>query len=390
MAMPGGDALRVTHVVLSLDVGGLERVVLDLVRRGRSLGQRPAVICLERRGELAGDAEAAGAEVICLGKPPGIRPEVVGRIAVALRGLGPGAIHTHQIAALFYAGPAARLLGSRSIVHTEHGDHLARCVGPSARARARLLRAIAGRQAARFVCVSGAIAESVMQLGAVPRRRVSVVPNGIDTSAGPGPGAAGRAEALGTLGLGPSGPVIGTLGRLAEVKRQDVLIRGFARILPAHPGARLVLIGEGPERPALLELARSLGLGDRVHLAGYRADPERLLATLDAFALTSRSEGMPLAILEAWSAGVPVVASRVGGIPALVRDGVDGLLFEPGDVDGLASRLLGLLGDPALARRIGRAGRSRATSEFDSSIMASAYDRLYREAMAARVPGAGA
>ena len=374
---------KVVHVVLSLDVGGLERVVLDLARRGPSLGQEVVVVCLERPGTLAPLAEAAGAAVLCVSKPPGRRPEAVGRLREVFDKIQPDVIHTHQIGALFYAGPAARSADVRAVVHTEHGNHVARCRSRASRLRAHLLRAVAGRHADRFFCVSAEIAGAVAGLGAVPRRKISVVPNGIDTASAVGPGAAGRAEARASLGLPPSGPVVGTMGRLAEVKRQDLLIRGFARIAGRHPEGRLVLIGEGPERTALERLVAELGLGGRVLFVGYRPDPERLLPGLDVFALTSRSEGMPLSILEAWAAGVPVVASRVGGVPALIEHGRTGLLFDRDDELALAAHLSDLLFDPDRARRIGEAGRARAVAEFDAGVMAATYDRHYREVLAA-------
>lgn len=378
--------MKVAHVVLSMDVGGLERVVLELVRCGRPLDQEVAVICLERTGALATMAEAVGAEVLCMGKPPGRRPETVARLRHTFERLRPDVVHTHQIGALYYAGRAASLSGVPGIVHTEHGNHVARCGTRVARLKARLIRAVAGRHAARFFCVSGEIADAVAGLGAIPRRKLSIVPNGIDTAAAVGPGAAGPAEARESLGLPPFAPVVGTMGRLAEVKRQDLLVRGFALVLPRHPEARLVLIGEGPEREALERLVAEVGLRDQVLFAGYRPDPERILPALDVFALTSRSEGMPLAILEAWASGVPVVASRVGGIPALIDHGRTGLLFDPGNEVALAGHLDDLLTDRERARRIGEAGRARAVAEFDAGVMAATYDRHYREVLGLRRP----
>ena len=140
------------------------------------------------------------------------------------------------------------------------------------------------------------------------------------------------------LGIAPDAPVVGTVGRLAEVKQQGVLIRAFAQVLPAFPAARLLLVGDGPLRAELEGLAGSLGLGGAVLFAGYQSNPERYLAAMDVFVLPSRAEAMPLVIPEAWAAGRPVVASRVGGIPELIADGKTGLLVAPGDVDGLAAR----------------------------------------------------
>lgn len=377
-----GRRLRVAHIVLSLDVGGLERVVLDLVRRGLARGQEVAVVCLERPGVLAPMVEAAGATVKCINKPPGRRPETVERLREVFIELRPDVIHTHQINALYYSGPAARLSGVPAVVHTEHGDHVARCESLGPRFQARLLRAVAGRHAARFFCVSGEIADSVASFGAVARRKISVVANGINTGAIIGSGAATSAEARTSLGLTFSGPIIGTMGRLAEVKRQDVLIRAFALI--SQPEAHLVMVGEGPMRSTLENLVASMGLSDRIHLAGYCPNPERLLPALDIFALTSRSEGMPLAILEAWAASVPVVASSVGGVPALIDHGRTGLLFDQGDETALASHIDNLLANPEWARKIGEAGRARAAAEFDVDIMACEYERNYREVLALR------
>src|SRR5262249_55707283 len=183
----------------------------------------------------------------------------------------------------------------------------------------------------RYFCVSADIAREVRAHGIVPPGKVALIPNGIDTDrfaraepAGPGDG----------LDFRRSDRVIGTVGRLTEIKRQDVLIRAFARVAARHPESRVLLVGDGPLRAVLEALAAPLGVGDRVTFAGYRDRPERFLRLMDVFALTSRSEGMPLAILEAWAAGLPVVASRVGGIPEVVADGRTGLLFPAGDDAG--------------------------------------------------------
>ena len=125
--------------------------------------------------------------------------------------------------------------------------------------------------------------------------------------------------------------MIGTIGRLNEVKCQDLLIRSFHRVQAQIPDTRLLLVGDGPKRADLHALAEELGLSGSVHFAGYQAQPESYLQVMDVFALTSRAEGLPLAVLEAWAAGLPVVATRVGGIPRLIDDGRTGLLIDSGD-----------------------------------------------------------
>ncbi|MBX6311518.1 MAG: glycosyltransferase family 4 protein [Isosphaeraceae bacterium] len=349
----------------------MERIVLELVRAGQGLGQCVAVVCLERPGTLAPQVEALGARVACVYKRPGIRLETIGRLRTVLRDLRPDVVHTHQIGALFYGGPAARSVGVPLIVHTEHGKNYAE------RPRAQMLGRLAGLLATRFFCVSEDIAAEVRSHRIASRPKVHVVPNGIDTARFR---QRGDVQALRrSLGIPPEAPVVGTIGRLDEIKRQDLLLRAFARAGVLIPEAHLLLVGDGPLMGELRTLAAGLRLGKRVHFAGYQEQPEHYLQVMDVFALTSRSEGMPLVVLEAWAAGVPVVASRVGGLPELIDEGQTGLLFAPGDECALAAALCGLLTDPGRARRLGEAGQRRVESMFDVRRMASDYQRHYGE-----------
>jgi glycosyltransferase involved in cell wall biosynthesis len=372
--------LHVAHAVLSLDVGGLERFVTDLVSQGRQRGQRVSVICLERPGALAPQAEALGARVVSLGKRPGLRPGLVGRFRGVLRRLGPDVLHTHQISALFYAGPAARRAGVPAVVHTEHGKHFGR-------RRTRWLGWLAARFADRFVCVSEDIAAEVRRHGVAPRAAVCVVPNGIDTARFARP-PRGSAAVRSAWGIPADAPVVGTVGRLHEVKQQDLLLRAFAGARQRGTGAYLMLVGDGPLRPELEGLAAALGVSEWVRFTGFQPRPEEFLGALDVFALTSRSEGMPLAVLEAWAAGVPVIASRVGGVPELIEDGVNGLLFPPGDEAALVAGLCRLLGDRGYASRLGLAGAGTARDGFDLRHAAGRYEDHYRAALAVARPAA--
>ncbi len=364
-------ALRIAHVVLSMDLGGLESIVLDLVREGRRLEQSVAVVCLERPGLLAPQVEAQGARLACLDKPSGIRLETFGRLRSLFRELRPDVVHTHQIGALFYAGPSARRAGVPGVVHTEHGKHYDR-------RRTRWLGRLAARHASRFFCVSADIAASAETSRIVPRHKLHVVSNGIDTDRFRD---GDRGSARRALGIPPGAPLIGTVGRLCEVKRHDLLLRAFQRVRARLGDAHLLLVGDGPWMGRLRELAAGLGLTDRVHFAGYQAEPAPFLQAMDVFALTSESEGMPLVVLEAWAAGVPVVATRVGGLPELIDDGQTGLLVDFGDEGALAHALEGLIADRPGARRLGEAGRDRVESRFSLRRMADAYHRHYQEVL---------
>lgn len=350
---------------------------MNLARSGAELGQRVSVICLERPGDLASQVNASGAEVICLHKAAGRRPETVGKVRSVLRSLRPEVVHTHQIGALYYTGPAAKPENVPLLVHTEHTNQVAIHRSFERQVRARLLWCLGGRHAARFFCVSDDIASEATAFGTVPRHKVAVVLNGIDTDRFR---AQGHAEALReSFGIPAGAPVVGTVGRLNEVKCQDLLIRSFRRVLDRVPDAHLLLVGDGPMRPSLHALVEELRLGDRVHFAGYQAAPDRYMQVMDVFALPSRAEGLPLAILEAWAAGLPVVATRVGGVPGLVEDGRTGLLINPGDGEALTAAIGRLIDDTELARRVGGAGRERAITDFDTRRMAGDYQRHYLE-----------
>jgi glycosyltransferase involved in cell wall biosynthesis len=214
------------------------------------------------------------------------------------------------------------------------------------------------------VAVGERAAREIEGLLGLRRGAVRAIPNGVPP-APPGPPPTPRHD---------GGLVIGSIGRLERQKAYDVLIRALAGL----PGARLVLVGDGPERPALERLAGDLGVADRVAVTGWRPDARLSLAGFDVFALPSRWEGLPLVILEAMHAGLPVVATDVGSVAEAVRDGRTGLLVARDDVEGLRGALGRLLGDEPLRHRLGEAGRDLARARFSAPAMAAAYEELYR------------
>jgi glycosyltransferase involved in cell wall biosynthesis len=173
------------------------------------------------------------------------------------------------------------------------------------------------------------------------------------------------------------------VGRLAAVKNFGMLIRAFAVLAARWPRLELVLVGDGPERAGLETLARQLGLADAVKFLGFRSDIDAQLAQSNLFVLTSLSEGIPMAILEAMRSGLPVIATRVGGVPATVEDGVTGKLVDSGDERALAGALAALIEHPASAVAMGAAGHARAQREFSVDAMVAAYEATYGAGRAA-------
>lgn len=369
---------HVVHGVLTLDLGGLERLVIDLARHGMRRGDRVTIICIQRPGKLAPFAERLGADVVCLNKPRGRSPKAIDDAKRVLQKMQPDVLHTHQIGALWYLGQAAKRLGFQAVVHTEHSDHVRQAKTWRAKLRARYLWWQGGRLAARMCCVSDDVAAAVRRWGTVPTNKVAVVANGIDTDVY---GDRSRRDELRQrLAIPANAFVIGTVGRLAEVKRQDLLLKAFAELAPAFPELRLLLVGDGPEQARLEALANSLDLADRTIFAGYQAQPEQFLAVMDLFALTSRHEALPLALLEAWASGLPVVASSVGGIPKVVESGRTGILFPSGDCQALVNSLRMLLLDAQLRQNVATAGQAEVHAKFSLQRMADDYEVQYAAA----------
>jgi glycosyltransferase involved in cell wall biosynthesis len=229
----------------------------------------------------------------------------------------------------------------------------------------------------RVVAVSPAVAEVTRREHGLPPDRLVTIENGVDVEAWK-PEGQPRAEARRELGLCEDEVAVGVIGHLSPVKGHADFLQAAARVSAQAPRTRFVLVGDGPLRAALEALATSLGLGTRVVFAGTRADMPRVLSALDVVAVPSHSEGMSNALLEAMAMALPVVATRVGGNPNVVCDGVTGRLVAPRDPSALARVLLDLVADPAARQSLGRAARRHVAENLSLSGMVRRYEELYR------------
>jgi glycosyltransferase involved in cell wall biosynthesis len=355
----------IAHVLSSLALGGQERLVVDLARRQRPAARGILAVTLAGRsqGALPDELARAGVEVVAVSRREGVDPALPARLYRLFRQRRVDLVHTHNRMPLVYAAPAGKLAGAR-VVHTRHGPG----VGTP---RERWLRRQAARFADAYVTVSAETAR--VHHDCAPAKR-SVIENGVDvTLFRPDPEA--RAAVRGALGIGPAAWVIGTVGRLAPEKDQALLLRAAAPLLAGE--RMLLLAGDGPERTRLQALAADLGVAARVRLLGARADVPRLLAALDVFALTSRMEGLPLALLEAMATALPVVATPVGAIPAVLGDQGERGFLATGEGE-LRGHLTALAAAPDRARALGAAGRARVVARFSLERMVERYWALYR------------
>ena len=255
----------------------------------------------------------------------------------------------------------------------------------------------------RILVASMASKRVVMEAEGIPSRWITPVYNGVDTREFAPVG--DRREARRQLGLPEEGVLVGTLGRLTPDKGgQDDLLHGMLGLVSAGCDARLLIVGDGPLRAGLEQLSRDLGLEERVIFTGQRSGPDvpRLLGAMDIFVLPSHREALPIALLEAMSMGLPVVATRVGGIPEIVKDNSNGLLVAPGSPSSIQDALLTLAMDPVLPERLGKAARAHVEAEFTLETMTRRVERIYEElaeqkmkprrasrAWAGQIPGAG-
>jgi glycosyltransferase involved in cell wall biosynthesis len=304
------------------------------------------------------------------------------RLARLIRQQRPHILHTHTAKAGAIGRVAALLAGHAKppvIVHTFHGHVLRGYFGRRRSWFFRRLERRLARSTDALVAVSPEVRDDLVALGVAPEEKFVVIRLGIELDQRIADGAAERTETRRLLGVTDDRFVVGWIGRMTSVKRPDDVVRAF-RLLRDHGiDACLCMVGDGPEREGVEQLAHQLGIIRDCLFPGYQEEIGPFFGAFDVFVLPSANEGTPVTAIEALASGCPVVATRVGGVPDVVRDGEDGFLVEPGDALALAERLLRLAGDPGLRARLGAAGRERVVSRYGVGRLIGDVDGLYRE-----------
>lgn len=236
------------------------------------------------------------------------------------------------------------------------------------------------RRMNKVVSVSEGQAKKVRRAGVASEKTV-VIRNAISAERFSNSNPAHRGELTSLFRKNPKF-IVGAAGRLSPEKGFEILIDAAAEAVPENPQVGFVIFGDGALRESLAARIKNSGLEDSVVLGGFRTDLERIVPHFDLFALSSFTEGLPVAVLEAFAAGVPVVATRVGGVPEVVEHGVNGYCVEPGSPEALARGILDALSDDARRRWMGQNGRRRVVEEFTFDVMAKQYERLFEELVA--------
>lgn len=371
---PGMQRPLVVHLTYSLDVGGLETLLVDCINRMPPERYRHAVVCLTRYTDFAKRITQPGVELYALGKPPGLGLGTHLAFWKLMRRLRPAILHTYNLSALEYNFSGA-LAGIPVRIHAEHGRDASDPQGLNP--KHNFLRRRLAPFVDCFIPVSEDLRRWLGETVGIPARQTLFIRNGVDTER-----FAAASVAVGQVSpWGPDDIVIGTVARIQDVKNHRGLVAAFARLRELAPSLRgrlrLSIVGDGPLMGAVREQVASLGLQDVVWLPGARADVAALLHGFSLFTLPSLAEGTPVSMLEAMACGLPVVASNVGGIPEVVTDGVEGSLVPVEDTEALAQALASYVRDPALRRQRGEAARARVEAAFSMRAMLVEYGKLY-------------
>jgi glycosyltransferase involved in cell wall biosynthesis len=352
--------------------GGAERLAMQIVTRIDG-GRFERTLCASRASSdarTAADlAELAEAGVRFVGLERRSRVQLWSwwPLASLLRRERVDILHAHKFGSNIWGTLLGRATRVPVVVTHEHswayeGKPLRRLID----------RELIARGSDAFVAVSREDQRRMIEVEKIDSKDTVFVPNGIPTPPGPS-GHDVRSE----LGISAAQPVIGAVGFLRAAKDYEVLIRAAAVLVGDFPDLRVLIVGEGEERPKLEALIGELGLAETVLLTGLRSDVPDVLAALDVAVSSSKHEGSPLSLMEYMAAGKPVVATAVGGVPDLIDESVEGLLVPPGDPAGLAAGVAALLRDREAAARMGERGRERRSREFDIDVMVRNLEALY-------------
>ncbi len=364
--------MRICHVASGDLWAGAEAQVFTLLAfLARQPGLEVLAVLLHER-ELAARLRRAGVEVVVVDQTRLDAFRILWHLTALVRERRPDVLHAHRYKETILGTIAAAATGVPAVVSTVHGFVEAEGYRGLARHKMRLNgwleRRMMGLRHDVVVAVSDDMARRLAARLEVP---TATIPNAIAMPAEPA--APARLE-----GVGPEHVVIGTVARFVPVKGLDTLLEAARQLVRHAPGTRLLLVGDGPLLPALRARAEALGIAGAVLLPGHRPDVRPYLAAMDLFVLPSLAEGLPMALLEAMAAGLPVVATRVGGIPEVVRDGVEGRLVPPGDPAALAGACLAFVGDPVARATAGASARRRVAEAYTIEATGPRYVDLYQ------------
>ncbi len=361
-----GRGLNVIELVNSLDTGGAERMAATLALNLRARGASVRIVCLRDLGTMPIPVERfqkAGVELVPLLKSDGFSTNTMRALITRIREWKTNVVHTHNPLVHHYGAMAGRLGGARAVVNTVHGISTLDMAS-----WAKALFWASCLMTDRMVGVCPIVGETLRTRYLLDKEKTTVINNGIELE-----------RFLSTKARSTDGRfVFGTVGRLVPVKDQRTLLEAFAIVFRGNPHCRLEILGDGELREGLEKHARALGVSETVCFRGFSRDIPEFLAQLDTFVMSSLSEGLPLTVLEAMAAGLPIVATSVGGVVRLVEDAGCGWLCPPAQPAALARTMCQAMETEGRAR-MGEQGRAAALRDYSLTKMTTDYENLFLE-----------
>ncbi|MFH1776262.1 MAG: glycosyltransferase [Candidatus Omnitrophota bacterium] len=360
--------INIMHVTNSLDIGGLEMLVLNMLNALDRQRFSSRVCTLREDGKLIPEFTKAGIPVHIIKKRNGLDFFLPWKLKRLFQENQIDIVHTHNYAPWLYAAVAKNMVQEIRLIHTEHSnvDDLK---------RRKILEKILSYATDYIVCDSANVAGFMVKEENINRQKIKTILNGIDV------GRFSRQDMQKTLkkelGIDEDTRVIGTVGRLVEVKDHLTLIKSFSLVLDKLKNVILIIVGDGPLRKKLEDFSRDIEVRKNIMFLGARDDVDKVLQIFDLFVLSSLSEGLPLALIEAMAASIPVVATAVGGNCEVVPDEKTGYLVTPKEPKQMAEKIITILTDKKLQKKMGECACQRVREHFNLEIMVQEYEQLY-------------
>lgn len=356
------NRINILFITLSLDVGGLEVLLLELINNLNRTQYNPSVCVLQSGGSLANEFAAKNIPVYCIPKKEGIDYLLPFKIRKLLKNNNINIVHTHNSTPWIYGGIATQLLKGVHLVHTKHSNLNLK--------QKRLIKTEkwVAKRTDCIIADAKDVRDFMIEKQGISQNRIKLIYNGIDYK---------KYDCGNKQKINSSPKKIAIIARLVPVKDHETLLLAFKIVNQRMPETELVIVGDGSQRQELIEYCSVLGIGPKVSFLGARRDIPELLKQMCIFVLSSIDEGMSITLLEAMAAELPVVVTKVGGNPEVVVDNETGFLVAPKSPEQMADKIMALLANPQLAQRLGENGRKRVIEKFSIDNMVMEYEKIY-------------
>ncbi len=363
--------IRVLHVTFNMGIGGTEQVIRQLIEGMDSTQVQSEILCIDGHvGAMGEGMREAAVKIHTIARQPGFDRALVSGIRALLREGDFDIVHCHQYTPYFYGWLAAWGTPAR-VVFTEHG----RFYPDRYRYKALLINPLMALLTSAIVSISEATRDALIRYEFIPRKKIRVIYNGISPLHRDDRAVEQIRE---SLGIPREAFVVGTVSRLDPVKNQTMMLRAFRRFSKRNPDAWLLMVGDGPDRQKLEQLAIQLKIGDRSVFTGFVNKPAQHLAAMDIFLLSSHTEGTSMTLLEAMSMGIPPVVTKVGGNPEILTAKLSRNMVPTDDADAFSEAITALWSDEKLRTAQSTLVRDIFQNRFSNTIMVKSYMELYK------------